>query len=284
MLGKEPLTPWEEHLFWIGILEDHALFVIDHLAATETRWAEAADTYRRTFAQLRERLRGLDPALPVGDSGLAAFAREAHTAAYGYYRLEGELQRLRIENAVVLQLVPVYFNGTLLENEEYLRILGYYSKGKPYPPLSLYALLDMWLEDQLGHAVLLSDHLDPSELPLLEQTRKFIDAFQAHMVKNRAIGGFLRFTPPGFPAQRKFAFDVSVTSAAFYQLVERTIGEFRRDEVMSRATLRFLEHHLPETCYFLHQLSRFDSRIVPPASCYLWKPYEPDLRDGNGSA
>ena len=61
----------------------------------------------------------------------------------------------------------------------------------------------MWLEDQLGHV--LYDHLDPTELPTLQQIRTFIDAFQAHMTKNRAIGGFLRFTPPGFPAQRKFA-------------------------------------------------------------------------------
>jgi len=30
---KAPLPPWNEHLFWSGILEDHAVFVIDHLSA-----------------------------------------------------------------------------------------------------------------------------------------------------------------------------------------------------------------------------------------------------------
>lgn len=35
-------------------------------------------------------------------------------------------------------------------------------------------------------------------------------------------------------------------------------------------------YDLPETCYFLYQLSRFDPLNVPPASCYLWKPHEVD--------
>ncbi|MCI3920854.1 DUF2935 domain-containing protein [Paenibacillus sp. TRM 82003] len=272
---KAPLPPWSEHLFWIGILEDHAVFIIDHLSARETRWAEAAAGYRQSFAQLCALLQALDPALPVDDERMTAFARSAASVAEGYYRFEGELQRLRIDNAVDIQLTPVYFNGTLLENGEYLRILSYYTNGKPYPPMSLHGLLDMWLEDQLGHAVLLSNHLDPTELPAIQQTRTFIEAFQAHLTRNRAIGGFLRFTPPGFPAQRKFAVDVSVTSIAFYKFVEQKIKEFRNDELLGRLTLRFLEHHLPESCYFLYQLSRFDARIVPPESCYLWKPSEP---------
>ncbi|WP_338016887.1 DUF2935 domain-containing protein [Paenibacillus antri] len=270
--AKPPLSPWNEHLFWIGILEDHAVFVIDHLSARETRWAEAAHDYVQAFGRLRTQLQALDAALPVDNESMIDFARIAQPVAHGYYRFEGELQRLRISNAIDLQLMPVYFNGTLLENEEYLRILGYYVNGKSYPPKSLYGLLDMWLEDQLGHAVLLYDHIDPTELPTLQQTRTFIDAFQAHMAKNRAIGGFLRFTPPGFPVQRKFAVDVSVTSIAFYSFVERTIERFRHDELLGRLTLRFLEHHLPETCYFLYQLSRFDPRIIPPETCYLWKP------------
>jgi hypothetical protein len=224
----------------------------------------------------------LDPTLAVDDERLLAFARNAQSVATDYYRFEGELQRLRIKNAVDIQLMPVYFNGTLLENEEYLRILSYYVNGKPYPPMPLHALLDMWVEDQLGHAVLLYDHIDPTELPTLQQTRAFIDAFQAHMVKNRAIGGFLRFTPPGFPVQRNFARDVSVTSLAFYSFVEKMIARFRNDELLGRLTLRFLEHHLPETCYFLYQLTRFDSSIIPPNNCYLWKPnvQEPKYSDG----
>jgi len=50
---KAPLPPWNEHLFWSGIVEDHAVFVIDHLSARETRWAEAAERYRQAFGQLR---------------------------------------------------------------------------------------------------------------------------------------------------------------------------------------------------------------------------------------
>lgn len=44
---KAPLPPWNEHLFWSGILEDHAVFVID----------QAAERYRQAFGQLRSRCR-----------------------------------------------------------------------------------------------------------------------------------------------------------------------------------------------------------------------------------
>lgn len=102
---KAPLPPWNEHLFWSGIVEDHAVFVIDHLSARETRWAEAAERYRQAFGQLRSQLQALDPTLAVNDERMLAFARNAQSVAHGYYRFEGELQRLRIDNAVDIQLM-----------------------------------------------------------------------------------------------------------------------------------------------------------------------------------
>ncbi|MFC0215593.1 DUF2935 domain-containing protein [Paenibacillus chartarius] len=173
------LTPWEEHLFWIGILEDHAQFVLDHLGGEETTRAQQAEQFRTAFKALRRRLFSLDRTLPVNDPGLVQFAQEARSVAYAYYLFEGELQKNRIENTVTIQLTPAYFNGTLGENEEYLRILHSYGQGRDYQKLSLYRLLDMWLEDQLGHAVLLSDHLDPTELGYIDRSRRFIEAFQA---------------------------------------------------------------------------------------------------------
>jgi hypothetical protein len=268
------LSPWEEHLFWIGILEDHAQFLIDRLNASETRWTQSACQYRKAFAALRKRLLSLDRAIKAETPEHIEFAKEAQRIAHGYRRVEGELQRLRMENAVELQLAPAHFRGTLLENEEYARILSYFVRGALAPPLPLYRLLGVWIGSPSRHAALLADHPDLPEFGLAEQARRFAQTFQAHTVKNRAIGGFLRFMPPGCPARRKFARDVAETVSGFYVFVQTCIRELadQEREARDRMTLRFLEHHLPEMCHLLVQLSRFEPRIRPPDDRYLWKP------------
>jgi hypothetical protein len=184
---------------------------------------------------------------------------------------EGRLQRLRLENKVNLNLTPTYLNGTLGENQEYLRMLGYYMNGQEPPILPLVDLMDLWLEDQAGHAALLVRTLDGVEARLVNETRVFMQAFQTFIVKNEAIKGYLRFTQEGFPMQIRFASEVALAVAGFTQHVEKIVAQFKNDEVLNQGTLRFLEHHFPEACYFVKKLSYYAPEINYPP-CTLTKP------------
>lgn len=266
------ISPWQEQLFWVEILQDHAIFVDEALANEEVQWIAIAKRYIAAFTELRFRILQTDPALPVSSETMIQLSKDIYPVAHGYYQFEGHMQHLRIQNKVVISMTPVYFNGTLLENGEYLRILHAWMKGVPYEPLPLVALIEMWLEDQLGHTVLLGNHLDPTEMELLKSTQLYGQQFSAHIVKNTAIRGFLRFTPPGFPVQQKFARQVAETTIGFYHVVEKVIFEFQHTELLSRLTLRFLEHHLPETCYFLHKLAAYNVEILDLPNCPLTKP------------
>ncbi|WP_068777014.1 DUF2935 domain-containing protein [Paenibacillus sp. FJAT-26967] len=275
MPHKTRLSVWEEHRFWLGILYDHATFVWQDLAPSEVPLIRQAEEFRQAFAAIIQRVDQIPHDLPVNSDPMIQLAAEAQTLAHSYYEFEGHIQHLRIDNAIVISLTPSFFNGTLIENEEYLRLLSFWTQGLEAEELSLYGLLDMWLEDQLGHAVLLWDHLDPVEVELSETGRRFSNTFQSYMVKNRAMGGYLRFTPPGFPAQRRFASDVAAATASFYEFVVRIINLYENQELLSRLTLRFLDHHLPESCYFLYKLSAFEPNILIPKSCFLFKPLAP---------
>ncbi|NEW07006.1 DUF2935 domain-containing protein [Paenibacillus sp. SYP-B3998] len=266
------MTPWQEHLFWVEILQDHAIFVDQALAPGEVQWVAIAQRYIAAFTELRNRILKTDPLLPVSSETMIRLSRDIYPVAHGYYQFEGYMQHLRIQNKVVLSLTPVYFNGTLLENGEYLRILHNWMNGVPYEPLPLVTLTEMWLEDQLGHTVLLENHLDPTEIELVRSTQQYAQHFEAHIVKNNAIRGFLRFTPPNFTVQMKFARQVAETVIGFYHLVEKVIREYEHSELLSRLTLRFLEHHLPETCYFLHKLADYNIEILGLTNCPLTEP------------
>ncbi|WJV28120.1 DUF2935 domain-containing protein [Rossellomorea sp. AcN35-11] len=270
-MGFEEITPWQEHEFWLGILKDHAYFIRDYLSPAEVKWVNQAEYYIEWFGNVEEEMVKIPRDLPPSAPEMIQLSEWAQDVSYQYYSFEGHLLHLRLYNQVNLNLSPSYMNGTLTENREYLRILKSYTKGKEYQALSLVNLMDMWLDDQRGHATLLVDTLDSAEIDLIEKGNALMVQFSQFMVKNDMFKGYLNFTQPGFPAQIRFAEDVSVQVVAFTKLVEEVLQMYVKDEVLNNTTLRFLEHHFPEACYFMKKLSYYAPGIHYP-DCKLTKP------------
>ncbi|MDP5276430.1 DUF2935 domain-containing protein [Chengkuizengella axinellae] len=269
------VTAWEEHQFWLEILEDHAHFIHDFLSPSEEKWIGIANQYITSFRALRSKLNSIDPKHSFSSIEMRRFSTEVYPVAEGFYKFEGHLQHLRLQNKVNLNMWPSYLNGTLSENREYLRILSFSVRGQIPTPLPLVDLLDLWLEDHLGHAQLFIDIMDPSEIFLIQQAEKSIQEFRAHMVKNRQIKGYLIFTAPGFPVQTAFAKDVSKSVISLFELVEKLVEKYKGTEVLNRSTLRFIEHHFPESCYFLRKLAFYNPDIYQIPNCPLTKPSFP---------
>ncbi|WP_257347114.1 DUF2935 domain-containing protein [Pseudalkalibacillus decolorationis] len=270
-MAYEKISVWQEHHFWLEILEDHAHFIHDYLSAFEKKFVDTALQYIKAFNKLRQHLCTINQSLSEDSAEMIQLAKQINPVALGYYQFEGQLQRLRIVNRVNLNLSPSYLNGTLSENQEYLRQLSFYMQGKEPPILPLVDLLDLWLEDQLGHSALLIQILDAVELPLLQQAEHFKNVFSAHIIKNDAIKGYLRFIKPGFSVQNHFAKEVAESVLGLNQLVLKVLKLYVDDEVLNQATLRFIEHHFPEACYFLRKLTYYTPDLnIPP--CSLSKP------------
>lgn len=268
------IKPWEEHSFWINLLFDHAHFVRDHLSPSESQYVITANEYIKSFRHLQNELTQLNHDLAVDSNELVEFSKKAWPFVTGYFQFEGLLQSLRVQNQVNLNLSPTYLNGTLSENEEYIRILTFYARGQDFPPLSLVDLLDLWLEDQLGHAVLLRNILDPVELNTTYQVELYINKFQGFIVQNKQMRSLLRFSPPGIPRQQRLSKQIGETTIEMYHFVKEVIALFLQAEVFSKTTLRFLEHHLPETCYFIKKLSVYTPELKSKANeCPITKPY-----------
>lgn len=270
------IPPYEEHRFWLEILQDHAYFVRDHLSPVEQQAVLTAQRYIDSFQSLLAELVTLERPGAWESPAYAAFAAKAAPVAEGYFRFEGSMQRLRLENRIDLNLTPTYLNGTLNENQEYVRILSYAVRGQTYAPLPLVDLMDLWLEDQLGHALLLANVLDPGEAGLLARTAEFTASFRALFTQNELIRGYLRFSPANLPVQIRLAREALEAVQGFNSLVISVIRLYRGTELLSRTTLRFLEHHLPETCYFMRKLAEFIPGSPPMTNCSLTKPGFPD--------
>ncbi|WP_436664431.1 DUF2935 domain-containing protein [Alicyclobacillus acidoterrestris] len=133
--------------------------------------------------------------------------------------------------------------------------------------LSLPQLLDLWLFDQSGHGTLLADVLDPIEISLLKEVRGYVDVFLVDLATNIVLKHYLKFTPPGFPFEKRFIRRVAENVVRFYRFVEETVHRYKQDEALNRTTLRFLEHHFPESCYFLTKLAYYDPGIYAIPHC-----------------
>ncbi|WP_408006136.1 DUF2935 domain-containing protein [Pseudalkalibacillus sp. A8] len=122
------------------------------------------------------------------------------------------------------------------------------------------------MEDQLGHAI---NTLDPIESLLLNEAEKFSNVFRSLMLKNEVIKGYLRFIHAGFPGQRELAKESAEAVYGFSKLVERVVDLYKNDKVFNRATLRFLQHHFPESCYFLRKLYNYTPGLFQEPDCQL---------------
>lgn len=267
------ISVWEEHLFWLEILQDHAIFVRDHLSPEAKNQITIAEGFISSFGILLNNLRKINPALTFSASELISFAKQAYSVSYEYYRYEGHLQNLRIKNQINFNLSPTYLNGTLSENQEYLRLLSYYSNGQDAVPQRLDQLLDLWLEDQLGHIILLRNLVDPIELAVDRQTDLYSQRFQMFILQNHHIKGFLRFTEQGFPRQKELALEVGRTVIEMNKYISSIVEKYKGNKLLNKTTLRFLEHHFPETCYFIKKLAEFAPELLSESThCSLRKP------------
>lgn len=267
------ISVWEEHLFWLEILQDHAIFVRDHLSVEERNAISTAEGFNQSFQSLLTRLKQLNPSLSYSSGEMASFAQQAYPTVYDYFRYEGHLQNLRIKNDINLNLSPTYLNGTLNENQEYLRLLSYFVKAEQPVSLSLDQLLDLWLEDQLGHIILLRNLADPIELTVERQSDLYAQRFQMFILQNHHVKGFLRFTEQGFPRQKELALEVGRTVIEMNQYIRSIVEKYIGKRVLNKTTLRFLEHHFPETCYFIKKLAEFAPELQSErVHCSLRKP------------
>jgi hypothetical protein len=269
-VANQIITIWEEHLFWLEVLQDHAYFIRDHLSAAEEEYVDVSQQYIQLFGELIEQLYRVPRTAGHGDETMAQFSNRVWPVAKGYFEFEGMLQSLRIDNKVNLNLSPTYLNGTLAENQEYLRFLGYLLKGEEPVPLPLVELMDLWLEDQLGHVLLFQNVLDPIEIGASRQAEAYINQYQVYIVQNHHLKGYLRFKQPGFARQREFALEVGQTTLEMSQYISGMVAKYNKKKLLNKTTLRFLEHHFPETCYFIKKLSYYSPKLKEAAgTCSL---------------
>lgn len=241
-----------EHHFWLKMLSEHGILIYDHLSPHERQWIRTTEDFINRYASLA---RDVSMGLPWSYEDALELCRQFRT-----YKLA--LQRLRLDNAIILNYTPPVFNGMINELDEYTRLLTALVAGREPEAMPVFHHLFLWLPDQVGHAYLLANDLSTVELHLIQRTEQFRAEFNALYLTAVQMAGLARSAGPDFPALVRHVQDVARHVRDFYMLVQEADLLYSQRSLVSKVTRVLLQHHFPESRYFLQKLAESEPRAV----------------------
>ncbi|SDI17991.1 DUF2935 domain-containing protein [Alteribacillus bidgolensis] len=253
----------EEHLFWLQILGDHARFIHDTLAPSETDYIAAAQGYADLFDQLLERVRN-------GGNSLEELTVRAEQAAKDIRFLKLQIIRTQLTGRIKIELTPTFINHMVNEVEEYLRILAFLIR-KEVPPVChpLHHHL-IWLIDAAGHAGAITDSLDKVETALKERSKMFEKDFDHFYLKAVEMAGYLRSNVDNFPALQRMNHQVSLELHIFSCFLNELEEMGLTREMLGTLTPLMADHMAREECYYLMKVA--ESAHLQEPDCDPAKP------------
>jgi hypothetical protein len=254
-----------EHRFWLQVLGDHARFIYNSLAPTETSDIRTAAHFIETFDRLLAEAR-----MPGAENRLS----ELNNAAY---RATGELRNFKLHllerlllGKITIGQTPTFLNHMVNELEEYYRILNALQAGKPVPVYSPLHHDLLWLLDAAGHAGAIQMDLDRTERILLDKSRQFEKHFQALYLKATEMAGYMRTQLRDFPAFRRLHSIINLEMNLFRKFLSELLEMEIDAEVLDRISPLILDHMVREECYYLTKLAELG--MVPAPGCDPAKP------------
>lgn len=234
-----------DHAFWLQVMEEHAIFLYDHLSPREAPWIRQATQFADAYTRLKQNANPRDH----------AFLQEALQVSRHFRTYKLALMKGRIDNEIVLNFTPAFLNGVVSELDEYLRLLTPLAEGQEPAPVTPFHHMFLWLPDQIGHAGLLAKDLDLIEREFTREAVQYQTAFTEDYLTIIQMAGYARAMGMDFPRLEREVEGICTRLQGFYKVVRQALALLESDRLYNRATALFLAHHFEETAYFLRKLA-----------------------------
>ncbi|MFC0476472.1 DUF2935 domain-containing protein [Robertmurraya beringensis] len=145
--------------FWLQVLGDHARFIQDSLAPSETQYISQAKNFITVFDQLLT----ISRRQPAGEE-LMQLLHRANKAGTEIRELKLTLVREHLVGEVKMTLPPSFLSHMVNELEEALRVFSFFLKGEIPPTVHPLHHDLLWLLDAAGHAGAFLREIEEMEL------------------------------------------------------------------------------------------------------------------------
>lgn len=229
--------------FWLGILRDHSLFILNSLGPTETDLTRSAYNFYGVFEEMLKR-----PGVVSG--------AEAAQATEELIAFKKEILNRLLSCRIIIHLLPSDLNQMINEAREFLRVLGLIPDLYKDPTALLLHLHRLWLPDAAGHSAMLQRALDPDEFRLVRQLNAFESTFNMLYIKSILKTQMHQKLEKDFPSVRRLYSDSREIVQEHVNLLMSLEKLIQGCNIENNTTALLPNHMIREEMYFLNQVSR----------------------------
>ncbi|WP_181350280.1 DUF2935 domain-containing protein [Thalassobacillus sp. CUG 92003] len=253
-----------EHQFWLQIMGDHARFIHSALYPDEEENLKVTSQFITQFDRLLKEARDLN------SNNVESLTHEAGELTRQFRTFKLGLLKRMLTDKVFIHLTPTFLNHMVNELEEYLLVLGYFSKGQSPPVFHELHHHMLWLMDASGHAGAINDQMDGVEAVIKQQSAGFVKDFDQFYQKAVELTGYLRSNIAAFPALQRFNEQTAIEMKLFRTFLQELKEMGISKQVLGMFPVLMADHMLREECYYLHKLAQ--STHQPHPECDPTRP------------
>ncbi|MCE5285232.1 MAG: DUF2935 domain-containing protein [Pelosinus sp.] len=198
----EPLN-MEEIRFWLGIMQEHAMFIKQGLPCERTDLKNEAESFNKEFCQLRERAEQCS-----GEKKYSALVADAYNTVKDFCRFKRQLIELMLCGKLHGCNFPLLLDHMAREAEYVLRLLDKMRDGKVAISDAAKAQEAIfWLRIMADHAKFMAHLMDPSEYNLIGAANEFSEEFDTLYLQGNDFASMLQCSGQ-FPVFKRFIKDM----------------------------------------------------------------------------
>lgn len=246
-----------DNRFWLQFMQANARYILYTLPYIQTKEIEQAQTLIKQFDSLYQSVLG-----NVTGEQLRQINQEAYEATQNFRKFILHILKGKIDNSIMIYLLPAQLNNMVNRTEEYLNILAAYMQNR-LPDLTPVHISLVWLKDAYWQAVNIANNVDMTYKNIRSKAIKFAENLNALYMRASVMNGIFRTGLTQFAAIDQLSSDTADQMQLFYDFIEELQKLIRENKILGSLYPVILDQIQRETCYYQIKLSQA-STVQPP--------------------
>lgn len=256
----EPLN-MEEVRFWLGIMQEHAVFIRQGLPCERTDLMDEAQSFYKEFSQLRERTEQCS-----GDKKFSALVSDAYNTVKDFCRFKRQLVEMMLCGKLIGHNFPLMLDHMAREAEYVLRLLDKMRDGKVAIGDAAKAQEAIfWLRIMADHAKFMAHLMDPSEYNLIGVANEFSEEFDTLYLEGNDFASMLSCSGQ-VPVFKRFIKDMRAAVMRLRDFKKASLEMIAECKLVGIIPEELAAHVLREADHFLLILAMMEKGIMKTMS------------------
>ncbi len=248
-----------DNRFWLPFLKTNIQYILYSLSYIQTKEIEEAQALINRLEILYQRT--------LTGEGLMQIDQDAYKTIQDLRRFILHILKGKMDNSIIIYLLPAQLNNMVNRTEEYLNLLAAYTQNK-IPDIMPIDINIAWLMDAYTQAEIIANNVDFTFKDVQTKSLHFADAINALFMRAILLKGIMRTGLTHFPAIEQLSTETADQMHSFYQFIEELRALTLENKIFGTIYPVLLEQIQRETCYYHTKLSQASSLPTPDCDPY----------------